>query len=178
VSLWGNSTTSMKEKVPMLPRRVFLRCSSRDLWQSLPPVSGTKPQRFFEPGRCVSSLRLPKELYRATRRERPFWRSESGSVPEADCTHDAGCQLRNIGKMIRKVIQEVVYKRSHGVENRLTLLRLGTWHQGLNVFSEIVKHPLKTLPRGFFLGQHSWQNWSLREVRYRRRQRITTSNLP
>lgn len=134
----------------MLPGRVSLQCSTRARWQSLPPASDIGPRRFSEPKTCLSNLRSPLEWHQATRKARPFL-VRIGTFSEAGLTHDARRQLRNVGKVIRKVIQEVVDKSSHRVEDRLTLLRSGSWDQGEDVCSEIVKYPLKARPRRFFL---------------------------
>jgi hypothetical protein len=47
-----------------------------------------------------------------------------GLLPEADAAYDAGRQLRDVGKVVRKVVQETINKGSHGVENCLTLWRV------------------------------------------------------
>lgn len=57
---------------------------------------------------CVNSLRLQLEWYQATRKVRPSLVVRIGSVLRADSTHNAWRKLRDVGKVIREVIQEVV----------------------------------------------------------------------
>jgi len=153
----------------MLPRRGSLRCSTRGRWQSLPLTSGIEPRRFFEPKTCVSSSHMPLEWCQVTKIVRPLSEVSTELVPEVDLTHDAGRQLGNVGKVIRKIIQEVVDKCGYGVEDRLTLALFRTRDQNEDMFSKIAEHPVKALPRGLFLRQHPWQNWLLSGVRSPRR---------
>jgi len=82
-----------------------------------------KPRISFEPKTCINNLRSPQGWYRATRKARPFQSSESERFPEAGSAHNAGCQLRSIGKVIREVIQEVVDKSRYSVQDSLTFVR-------------------------------------------------------
>ena len=83
-----------------------------------------KPRMSFEPKTCVNNLRPPPGWYQATRKARPFWWSELERFLEAGSAYNAGRQLRNIGKVIREVIQEVIDKGGYSVENSLTFVRL------------------------------------------------------
>lgn len=76
----------------------------------------------FEPKTCINNLRSPQGWYQATKKAHPFWLSESERFPEAGSAHNAGRQLRNIRKVIREVIQEVVAKSGYSVQDSLTFV--------------------------------------------------------
>ena len=92
----------------MLQRQVSLRSSIRGRLQSLPPTSGIGLQIFSGPRMCVNSLRSPLGWYQATRKAHPSLVVRIGSGLRTDSAHNTWRQLRDVGKVIREVIQEVV----------------------------------------------------------------------